>query len=267
MAATTLQSEVSLPTLARLNAQRPDQISTCEVAAGWLETFSKAVASGDIDAVIVLFLEDGLWRDMLALTWTFRTIHGTSRIRKLLEARLAEAKVDKIHLSTHRDKQPSLFEAPGLVWVQAFFDFETAVGVCSGVFRVVPTANGLWKAHVMYTNMDSLRGMPYKVGPLRSFESNHGQWLDQRAKETAFEDADPKVLIVGGGHSGLDTAARLKYQDVPALVIERNPRIGDNWRDRYQALCLHGQVCTSRVFFIIEQPTVCIWQGMIICHT
>ncbi|KAF8523192.1 hypothetical protein JB92DRAFT_2705437 [Gautieria morchelliformis] len=242
MTAPSLASEVSLPTLARLNAQRPDNINTYEVAAGWLEAFSKAVASGDIDAVLVLFLEDGLWRDMLALTWTMRTIHGTSRIRKLLEARLAEAKVDHIHLPTHRDKQPSLFEVPGLIWVQAFFDFETAVGVCSGIFRVVPTANGQWKAHVMYTNMESLRGMPYKVGPLRSFEPNHGQWLDRRAKEAAFEDADPNVLIVGGGHGGLDTAARLKYQDVPALVIEKNPRIGDNWRDRYQALCLHGQV-------------------------
>ena len=243
MTATTLESKVSLPTLVKLNAQLPEHINVSKVAAGWLEAFSLAVASDNVDAVIALFLEDGLWRDMLALTWTFRTIHGAARIRKFLGARLAETKLLNIRLATDRDKQPSLFEIPGLAWVQAIFDFETAVGICSGIFRVVPTANGQWKAHVMYTNLESLKGMPYKVGPLRSFELNHGEWLDQRSKEAAFEGTDPKVLIIGGGHGGLDVAVRLKYQDVPALVVERNPRIGDNWRNRYQALCLHDPVC------------------------
>ena len=271
MTAASLESEVSLPLLAKLNAQLPDQVNETEVAAAWLKSFSKAVASGSVDAVVALFLEDALWRDTLALTWTFRTIHGTSRIRKLLGARLAETKLDNIRLATHRDKQPSLFQIPGLLaWVQGFFDFETAVGVCSGIFRVVPTANGEWKAHVVYTNLDSLKGMPYNVGHLRSFELDHGDWLGKRAKANAFEDTDPKVLIVGGGHSGLDAAVRLKYQGVSALVIERNPRIGDNWRNRYQALCLHDPVCTSPEFFhhCISRLTVAaIWQGMIICRT
>ena len=95
----------------------------------------------------------------------------------------------------------------------------------------------------MYTNLDSLRGMPEKVGPLRSHDLNHGQWLDQRAREMAFEGHDPKVLIIGAGQSGLDVAARLKYSDVSTLVVERNTRIGDNWRNRYQSLCLHDPVC------------------------
>ena len=268
MTATTLESEVSLPTLAKLNVRLPDHIDVSKVAAEWLEAFSTAVRSGNVDAVVSLFLEDGLWRDMLALTWTFRTFHGASRIHKLLGARLVETKLNNIRLSTHRDKQPSLFEIPGLVWVQAFFDFETAVGVCSGIFRVVPTADGEWKAHVVYTNLESLKGMPYKVGPLRNPESNHGEWLDQRAKEIAFEGTDPKVLIIGGGHSGLDVAARLKYQDVPTLVVEKNARIGDNWRNRYQALCLHDPVCTcSEFFYCVSLLTINICQGMIIYRT
>jgi len=49
-------------------------------------------------------------------------------------------------------------------------------------------------------------------------------------------------LIVGGGHSGLGVAARLKALGIPALVIEKNGRIGDNWRTRYEALCLHDPV-------------------------
>lgn len=239
----SLETEVSLPTLDKLQVKLPEAINPHEVAAGWLQTFSKAVDSGNIDAILALFVEDGLWRDMLALTWDFRTIHGTSRIRKLLEACLVKTKVTSIRLAEQRAKEPSLFTIPGLVWVQAFFDFETAVGLASGIFRVVPCSNGAWKAHVMYTNLESLRGMPEKVGPLRNFEPSHGQWLEQRAKEMAFEDHDPKVLIIGAGQSGLGVAARLKYSDVSTLVVERNARIGDNWRNRYQSLCLHDPVC------------------------
>jgi len=39
--------------------------------------------------------------------------------------------------------------------------------------------------------------------------------------------------------SGLMMAARFKALGVPALIIERNKRIGDNWRGRYEALSLH----------------------------
>lgn len=35
---------------------------------------------------------------------------------------------------------------------------------------------------------------------------------------------------LGGGQTGLEVAARLKHLNVSALVIERNPRIGDNVR-------------------------------------
>ena len=54
------------------------------------------------------------------------------------------------------------------------------------------------------------------------------------------------VLVVGGGQSGLEIAARLKLMGVPTLVCEKNERIGDNWRHRYAALCLHDVVCELR---------------------
>lgn len=39
--------------------------------------------------------------------------------------------------------------------------------------------------------------------------------------------------------SGLMMAARFKALGVDAVIIERNARIGDNWRNRYEALSLH----------------------------
>ena len=95
----------------------------------------------------------------------------------------------------------------------------------------------------MFTNLDDLKGHPEKIGPLRNQEPNHGKWEAARQKEVSFEGKDPTVLIIGGGQSGLDVAARLNTLGVSNLVIEKNAKIGDNWRTRYEALCLHDPVC------------------------
>lgn len=52
-------------------------------------------------------------------------------------------------------------------------------------------------------------------------------WQAKRQRESDFTDEDPVVLIIGGGHSGLELAARLKMLDVPSLIIEQLPRVGD----------------------------------------
>jgi putative flavoprotein involved in K+ transport len=50
------------------------------------------------------------------------------------------------------------------------------------------------------------------------------------------------VLVVGGGQAGLSIAARLTQLQVDTLIVDREQRIGDNWRNRYHALTLHNQV-------------------------
>ena len=47
---------------------------------------------------------------------------------------------------------------------------------------------------------------------------------------------------MGGGQAGLTLAARLRYMEVPTLVLEKLPRPGDHWRRRYKSLCLHEPV-------------------------
>jgi cation diffusion facilitator CzcD-associated flavoprotein CzcO len=50
-------------------------------------------------------------------------------------------------------------------------------------------------------------------------------------------------VIIGAGQCGLAVAARLKTLGVPTLVVDKHERIGDEWRNRYDALCLHDPVC------------------------
>ncbi|MBN9540060.1 MAG: NAD(P)/FAD-dependent oxidoreductase, partial [Alphaproteobacteria bacterium] len=66
-------------------------------------------------------------------------------------------------------------------------------------------------------------------------------WLDRRQQSSRYEDREPVVLIVGGGHAGVTAAARFKALGIDALVIDRMARIGDNWRKRYHGLKLHNQ--------------------------
>ena len=231
---------VVLPTLDRLGvASVPADVDAQKVASLWFDSLSKYLEAGDIDGVLSLFSPDAWFRDMLALTWAFRTFHGTAKIRKFLEDKLAASKLTAFKLTDVKFENPY----PDLAWILGQFTFETATGVASGVFRLVPTADGQWTGFTLYTNLEELKGFPEKVGPLRNHLPNHGKWLAQREREKEFVDADPKVLIVGGGQSGLDVAARLKFLDIPALVVEKNERIGDQWRNRYQALCLHDPVC------------------------
>jgi putative flavoprotein involved in K+ transport len=62
------------------------------------------------------------------------------------------------------------------------------------------------------------------------------------------------VLVVGGGHAGLSAAARLKQLQVDALIVDRWPRIGDNWRKRYHALTLHNQVQVNHLPYMPFPP-------------
>jgi putative flavoprotein involved in K+ transport len=52
----------------------------------------------------------------------------------------------------------------------------------------------------------------------------------------------PYCLIVGAGHSGLTVGARLKQLGLPMLIIEKNARPGDTWRNRYDGLHVHTPV-------------------------
>ena len=230
----------TLPTLDRLGASLKADVNASKVAAEWFAQFADTVSAGDTRRIVELFIPDGWWRDHLALTWEFRTFHGATRIKRFLDDQLASFAVSGLQL---RDRALLKQPYPDLAWVQALFDFETNVGIGSGVIRLVPTASGEWKAFTLYTTLDDLKGFPEKIGPRREFLPNHGKWLNQREEERSFSKSDPTVLVVGGGQAGLEVAARLKMLDVPTLVIEQNNRIGDQWRLRYEALCLHDPVC------------------------
>ncbi|KAH8999821.1 FAD/NAD-P-binding domain-containing protein [Lactarius hatsudake] len=248
-------NNAALPTLERLGVSAPKDVDAAVVAQAWFGAFSNHVQVGDVDGILGQLVDDAFWRDILALTWDFRTFYGNEPIQKFLKDRLVISKLSALQLDASSAAAQNPY--PDVVWIQAFFTFSTAVGTGSGILRLVPTPGGEWKAHTIFTNLEGLRGCPELAGPLREQEPKHGTWPEQRRRERECEgpDQQPVVLIVGGGQSGLELAARLKYLGLKTLVIEREARIGHLWRKRYEALCLHDTVWYDHMPYLPFPPT------------
>jgi cation diffusion facilitator CzcD-associated flavoprotein CzcO len=226
------------------------------IASGWIDDFGAALERGDPAAVADLFLLDGWWRDLLTFTWDFRTFHGVDQISRALSSTLSVTGARNPRLRD--DKPPVLVEtgegsAPDAKsrWVQAFFDFETTVAHGYGFVRLKPAGGNpesRWKAWTVLTAMEDLKGFEEKIGSRRIKGVEHGEhrasetWLDRRIAKQEFIEQEPQVLIVGAGQGGLAVAARLGLLGVNTLVIEKNDRVGDNWRNRYRSLVLHAPV-------------------------
>ncbi|KAI6029336.1 FAD/NAD(P)-binding domain-containing protein [Pisolithus microcarpus] len=250
--ATATQTFVTfLPTLQRLGSTVDPTIDAQAIAKAWFTAFANAVSSKDATAVVELLTDEALWRDMLALTWDYHTYEGRDRVNKFLADQLPKFNPSTFKLREDLVELQTPFE--DLAWIQGYFTFDTTVGHASGIFRLVPLANGSWKGHMVYTNLEGLRGFPEKIRPSNPGE-NHGEPAEARKKEQEYLDEEPSVIVVGGGQSGLEASARLKALDVNALIIERNERIGDNWRNRYASLCLHDPVWADHMPYLPFPP-------------
>src|ERR1700710_1541645 len=146
-----------LPTLDRLGVSTiPADLDAAKIAAEWLAAFGAAVESKDIEAIAGLFIAESWWRDMLAFTWSFRTFNGINAIKQFLSDRLGSTKASGFKL--RQDLLGLQKPYPDIAWINILFDFETDVGLGFGIVRLVPTPNGEWKAYVVYTNLEDLKG-------------------------------------------------------------------------------------------------------------
>src|SRR5262245_42263110 len=224
---------------------REETIAT--VAANWLAQIETALAEPDGVLLKTLFHPESHWRDVLALTWRIRTVSGLDVILRELRAPVARARPTGFRSDPDRTAARWVTRA-GTNAIEAIFRFETAEGHGCGVLRLTPDANdgGALKGWTLLTALDELKGfeeqgsLPGAKSYSRDFRGPN--WLDLRKAAVEYAERDPAVLVVGGGQAGLSIAARLTQLQIDTLIVEREQRIGDNWRNRFHALTLHNQV-------------------------
>jgi len=205
----------------------------------WLSGFSDALASNDATGAAALFTEDCFWRDLIAFTWNIRTFEGRLEITEMLDETLASVQPSGWKITD--GEEPA--DAGGVI--EAWIDFETAADRGRGQLRL--RDGQCW---TLLTTLYELKGYEEPNGPRRPMGAEHGAnrdritWLEEREHEAGELGVteQPYVLIVGGGQAGIGLAARLRQLSVPAIVIDKRGRPGDQWRSRYKSLCLHDPV-------------------------
>lgn len=202
----------------------------------WLSRLSTALDTGP-SAAADLFVEDCYWRDLLSFTWNIKTLEGRSQIADMLSATLAQVSPGEWEIDGEATVNGDV--------VEAWFRFDTAVARGYGHLRL--KGDACW---TILTTMTELKGHEEKRGTRRIKGVEHrarkdrSTWLEDRRQEEAElgSTRQPYCLIVGGGQGGIALGARLRSLGVPSIIIEKNGRPGDSWRNRYRSLVLHDPV-------------------------
>ena len=240
-----------------MDQSQAGQISEANLVKRWLTSFESALSSGTEAALQEVLWKDVHWRDLMAFTWTI-TPHDTldAVIHDFITC---QRQVNARNFSLSEDRTaPRRVMRHGLASIEAFFSFETKVGRCTGIVRLV--ADHPEKAWVLATSLGELKGHEEPINMRRpagsAFSRNFGgdNWTDIRAKTAAFADRDPAVLIVGAGQAGLAIAARLGLLGVDTLMIDMRDRVGDIWRERYHSLALHNQAKLNHMPYLPWPP-------------
>lgn len=208
------------------------------IAETWLDTFARATLSGDVLATVQTFLPDGYLRDQLVLTWDLRSLEGHDKITEYLVPRLTAA-----HLSHFRPDTRAGYcaERSTKGGVGAAFTFETPHCYGRGYVRLLQdTSSGQWKALSVFLGVADIKGYE-ELGREPGHYGGHTlSWTDIFAERRRQAERDPYVIVMGAGQCGLTIAARLKQWNIPTLVVEKKAQVGNQWRERYPTLSLHG---------------------------
>ena len=257
------------------------------ITSEWVSHLTTALNS-DFSGINNLFLHESYWRDQLGLSWDYHTLHGPDDIVAFLQKAPHDSRIKAIQVddsSDFRKPKAAPIDFDGkLNGITSFLDVETDVGRGKGIVRLLQDAeDGRWKAFTLFTAMHELKGYEETINGKRPHGVDHGgkpgrkvmkpifescrvlsssspltatqNWQERRTETENFEgDLEPTVLILGAGQGGLTSAARLQQLQIPTLIVDRNPRIGDNWRNRYHQLVLHDPVWYDHLPYLPFPP-------------
>jgi len=213
----------------------------------WLKSFNKSILQQknkdeSIKILSNLFFEDSHWRDILALTWKIQTVSGKSKIIEDLYNNILDVSAKDFQIDQERTPPREVIRG-GKSVIEVILKFNTKFGECEGIVRLYEDheEQRQFKAWSFLTALSELNNSNNKELEKYQNTLEGPNWLDKRNKDRLFNNREPEVIVVGSGQAGLSIAARLKQQDIDTLIVDKNERVGDNWRNRYHSLKLHNQ--------------------------
>lgn len=192
-----------------------------EVASTLVGTLNQALEKNDFTALSNLFVDNGYWRDHLAITWAFRTASTPPAILDFLRGssqsrdgfRLRKFAVDD-STAVRTPKLAPLDPAGQVLGVHFFITLETVLGTGTGMVNLV-YKGGEWKIFTLYTRLEELRGHEEAIYGRRVPGVQHGgrpgrkNWAEKRQADANFTSSEPAVIIFG----------KLKLQKLEVLLL------------------------------------------------
>ncbi len=239
--------------MTQTTAAPPATLSPQERVDVWLADFESALVDWDIPRAVAKFATDSFWRDLVAFTWNIKTLEGPDRIYEMLASRLHDTEPSGFRT---RETPTEEFDGESVI-TSAFIEFETATGRGHGHLRLRDD-----QAWTLLTTLQELKGHEERKGANRPLGAVHGSdpdarsWAEKRMDEelTLGYSEEPYILVVGGGQGGIALGARLRQLGVPAIVVDKHERPGDQWRMRYKSLCLHDPVWYDHLPYLPFPP-------------
>jgi cation diffusion facilitator CzcD-associated flavoprotein CzcO len=229
-------------------------------ARSWIFAFGHSLRKADAAAVSQLFQADSHWRNLCGLSWQIATFSGAEKLSDELCRRARRVGAHGFEVDSEL-MSPREAVVAGVEVIEAIFRFETMNGPGLGVVRLLSSHGNkeVPKAWTISTLLDVEKISQAKSANRARLphhrDSATPSRLDQRQAELVYENRDPDVLVVGGGHAGISAAVELKRMGLDTLVIDKEERIGDNWRLRYHGLKLHNKTPVNHLRYMPFPPT------------
>ncbi|KIW38510.1 uncharacterized protein PV06_09466 [Exophiala oligosperma] len=178
-----------------------------------------------------------IWRDLYALTGLPRTLIGRDRlftawkdlnpVQRPADFSLIPGSARVMRLSTD------------IAWVSASFTFSTSgtpETLCSGTIGLIPDSDtkGTWKIWLLTTVLERLKDFTSPDSLPATLANGNIYTGDRSGESEPYE-----CVVIGAGFAGLCLSARLHALHVRYITLEKNERVGDNWRQRYESATFH----------------------------
>ncbi|KAK3897970.1 hypothetical protein C8A05DRAFT_38453 [Staphylotrichum tortipilum] len=231
----TMMKEQRLPEVPKdlINFEATNNEEATARAQAALDTLNTALAFNDVEALEQCFHKpQAYWKDVLVLTWHFRTFTGAGTIAASLLGLMALRGLEG--LVTMDGEARFSPPTPTLQFIDCSISFKTTKPAVRGTGKIalVPIKDGEkveYKIWVLSTWINDLEEHPENPALLQSPSTT----------PAGVEQFETDVLIMGGGNAGITLSARLKALGVDSLMLERNANVGDNWALRYECMRFH----------------------------